>query len=174
MRSGVRLGIDVGKARVGVARTDLHGMLATPVETVARDAEGSADIARILAIAEEIGAVEFVVGLPLNMSGNRTPSTEDAETFAQRIATAISVSGVFGADVEVRLIDERLSTVSAHSQLHETGKKTKHTKHIIDQAAAVIILQQALDMERARGAAPGTVVAPLSSSTASATAEPDS
>ena len=174
MRSGVRLGIDVGKARIGVARTDLHGMLATPVETVARDAEGSTDIARILAIAEDIGAVEFVVGLPLNMSGNRTPSTEDAESFAQRIATAVAASEVFAAFVEVRLIDERLSTVSAHGQLRQAGKKTKQTKHIIDQAAAVIILQQALDMERARGGAPGTVVAPLVSSTDSATADPDS
>lgn len=174
MRVGVRLGIDVGKARIGVARTDLHGMLATPVETVARDTSGSADIARILAIAEEISAVEFVVGLPLNMSGNRTLSTDDAEEFAQRIATAVSASSSFSADVEVRLIDERLSTVSAHGQLRQAGKKTKQTKQIIDQAAAVIILQQALDMERARGAAPGTVVAPLASSSDASITTPDS
>lgn len=174
MRSGVRLGIDVGKARIGVARTDLHGMLATPVETVARAVSDDADVARILAIAEELGAVEFVVGLPLNMSGNRTPSTEDAERFAERIATAVQASSLFGEEVEVRLVDERLSTVSAQGHLRQAGKKTKQTKHIIDQAAAVVILQHALDMERARGAAPGTVVAPLAASGDSASPAPAS
>ena len=152
MRSGVRLGIDVGKARIGVARCDLHGMLATPLETVARDHRGSDDIARILVLAEEVEAVEFVVGLPLALSGQRTLSTEDAAEFAQRLADAV-------VPRTVRLVDERLSTVSAQSQLHQAGRNTKQSRSVIDQAAAVVILQHALDTERALGDAPGTVVA---------------
>lgn len=154
MRLGVRLGIDVGKARIGVARCDPHALLATPVETLARAASGDADIARILELSREANAIELVVGLPIGLGGHRTLSTEDAEEFATRLATAsIAVNGV-----AVRLIDERLSTVSAQGQLRQAGKKSKQTRSIIDQAAAVVILQHALDMERARGEAPGTVV----------------
>lgn len=158
MRSGVRIGIDVGKARIGVARCDQHAMLAMPVETVPRASSGDADVARILGIALESEAIEVIVGLPLGMSGHRTPSTEDAEEFATRIADALGASGEWGVDVEVRLVDERLSTVSAQGQLRQAGKKTKQTRSIIDQAAAVIILQHALDIERASSEAPGTVV----------------
>ena len=68
-RRGVRLGIDVGRARVGVARCDPDGLLATPVETVVRD---DASIARISALADETGAFEILVGLPLNMRGEDT------------------------------------------------------------------------------------------------------
>ena len=158
MRAGVRLGIDVGRARIGVARCDLHAMLATPIETVPRAASGDADIARILELAEETGAVEMVVGLPLGMSGHRTPSTEDAEHFARRIAAHLEQAGDWAAGISVRLVDERLSTVSAQGQLRQAGKKSKQSRGIIDQAAAVVILQHALDMERSRGDAPGTLV----------------
>ena len=163
MRSGVRLGIDVGRARIGVARCDLHGMLATPVETVARTEGGgrsgrggrvaapTADVARILELASELDAVELVVGLPLGLSGHRTPSTDDAEAFALRLVAA--------GGPPVRLVDERLSTVSAQGQRRAAGRKSKQSRGVIDQAAAVVILQHALDVERARGAAPGTVVA---------------
>lgn len=158
MRSGVRLGIDVGKARIGVARCDLHGMLATPIETVPRAASGNDDIARILELAEEIDAIELVVGLPLGMSGHRTPSTEDAEGFARSLAAHLHRAGGWASTVSVRLVDERLSTVSAQGQLRQAGKKSKQSRGIIDQAAAVVILQHALDMERSRGEAPGTLV----------------
>lgn len=158
VRSGVRLGIDVGKARIGVARCDLHGMLATPIETVPRAASGDADIVRILDLATEVEAIELVVGLPLGMSGHRTPSTEDAENFAKRLLTQLQQAGSAAAHVSVRLVDERLSTVSAQGQLRQAGKKTKQSRKIIDQAAAVVILQHALDMERSRGEAPGTLV----------------
>lgn len=155
MRTGVRIGVDVGKARVGVARSDAHGMLATPVETVPRDLDGDADLHRIAEIVAELDAVEAVVGLPLNLRGERTPSTEDAEAFARRLATRLAASGT-----AVRLVDERLSTVSAQGQLRQAGKKTKQSRSIIDQAAAVVILQHALDIERSRGEAPGDAVAP--------------
>ena len=153
MRSGVRLGIDVGKARIGVARSDLHGMIATPVETVPRAADGDADLARLSAIASELDAFEVIVGLPLNMRGERTPSTDDATDFAALLAERLAEHGV-----PVRLVDERLSTVSAQGQLRQAGKKTKQSRSIIDQAAAVVILQHALDSERAQGTAPGSPV----------------
>lgn len=152
MRTGVRLGIDVGKARIGVARSDMHGMLATPVETVARATDGDADIARILEIARELEAFEVIVGLPLNLRGERTLSTEDAVNFAEVLAERLR--GVAG----VRMIDERLSTVSAQGQLRQSGRNTKNSRQVIDQAAAIVILQQALDVERNRGEAPGTAV----------------
>ena len=154
----MRLGVDVGKARIGVARCDLHGMLATPLETVPRAASGGLDIARILELAKEYDATELVIGLPLGMSGHRTPSTEDAEAFAKRIAASLARAGDSAAAITVRLVDERLSTVSAQGQLRQAGKKTKQSRGIIDQAAAVVILQHALDMERARGEAPGALV----------------
>lgn len=153
MRAGVRLGVDVGKARVGVARCDPHAMLATPVETVARDHDGDADLIRIEQIANELGAMEIVVGLPLNLRGERTLSTEDAVAFAERLAARF-----IPLAITVRLVDERLSTVSAQGQLRQAGKKTKQSRSIIDQAAAVVILQHALDTERSRGTAPGETV----------------
>jgi putative Holliday junction resolvase len=150
VRSGVRIGVDVGKARIGVARSDPSGLIATPVVTVPRAADGDADVREILASAEEHDAIEIVVGLPLSLSGGRTPSTEDAERFAARIAAA--------APLPVRLVDERLSTVSAQSALSASGRNTRKSRPVIDQVAAVIILQHALDSERAGGSAPGTVV----------------
>lgn len=154
MRTGVRLGIDVGKARIGVARSDLHGMLATPVETVKRELEGGIDLDRLAAIARELEAFEVIVGLPLNLRGERTLSTEDAQSFAEQLAARLD--GV----AEVRLVDERLSTVSAQGQLRQAGRKTKESRGVIDQAAAVVILQHALDVERNRHEAPGDLVVP--------------
>ncbi len=148
MRPGVRLALDVGTVRVGVARSDHHGMLATPVETIAR---GAGDLARALELAAEMDAIEIVVGLPLALSGRETASTDDARGFAQRLANA-------GAPV--RLVDERLSTVSAASQLRQAGRNAKSSRSVVDQVAAVIILQHALDHERAGNTLPGFVVAP--------------
>lgn len=148
-RRGVRLGVDVGKVRIGVARCDPDGMLAIPVETVAR-AEGD-PWARIIALGSEYDAVEFVVGLPLNMQGESTPSTDDARGFAEELAARV--------EVPVRLVDERLSTVSAHSALRAAGKSQRSSRSIVDQAAAVVVLQHALDTEKQSGRPPGTLVA---------------
>jgi putative Holliday junction resolvase len=160
VRSGVRVGIDVGTVRIGVARTDFHGMLATPVETVAR---GDGDIARILAIAAELDAFELIVGLPLALSGAHTASTNNATDFAARLAAATVLP--------VRLVDERLSTVSAQSALRASGRNSKQARSVIDQVAAVIIVQHALDFEKASGTPPGELV-PQASSPRSI-AEPD-
>ena len=145
MRHGVRLGIDVGDARIGVARSDPSGMLATPVETVRR---GQGDLARIAAIADELDAFEVVVGLPRSLSGGEGPAAARVREFARLIALQV-------APVPVRLCDERLSTVSAEAVLRGQGKKGQKRRAVVDQAAAVVILQNALDTERSAGAAPG-------------------
>ena len=145
MRFGVRLGVDVGDARIGVARSDPSGMLATPVETVRL---GAGDLARIHALAEEFAAVEVVVGLPRSLSGGEGPAAARVREFAREIAQAV-------APVSVRLCDERLSTVSAEAVLRGQGKKGQKRRAVVDQAAAVVILQNALDTERSTGAAPG-------------------
>jgi len=147
MRPGVRIGIDVGRARVGVARCDRDGLLATPIETLARDGR---TIAAVLAHGAELDAMEYLVGLPLSLSGGDTASTTDARAFADELAAA--------TPVPVRLVDERLSTVTAHRQLQAGGRRAKGSRSVIDQVAAVIILQNALDSERMAGRPPGTVV----------------
>lgn len=149
MRQGVRIGVDVGTVRIGVARSDLHGMLATPLETVAR---GDGDVARLASLVLEHDVLEVIVGLPLALSGRRTQSTEDAVAFAQRVAETVTIP--------VRLVDERLSTVSAQAAVRSSGRTTKQTRSVIDQVAAVIILQHALDIERASDTPPGVAVDP--------------
>ncbi len=148
MRPGVRLGIDPGDARIGVARSDPSGFLATPVETVPR-AEG--DVARIVALVLEEGAVEVVMGLPRSLSGREGPAAVKTREFAALLARGI-------APVPLRLSDERLTTVSAEGMLRERGRKGKKRRAVVDQVAAVVILQHALDTERTSGRAPGEIV----------------
>lgn len=146
-RRGVRLGIDVGKARVGVARCDPDGMLAVPVETVQRS-ETSID--RIAEIAVEHEPLELVVGLPVNMQGADTASTVDAREFAAALQVRTGIP--------VRLVDERLSTVTAHAALRSSGRTQKNSRSIVDQVAAVVLLQQAIDTEKSTGHAPGATI----------------
>lgn len=143
MRRVVRFGIDVGKARIGVARSDPDGLLATPLETVTRDTEGTGHVDRIAQLVAEYSAGELYVGYPLNLRCESTPSTEDAVRVAREIAA--------GTGLPVRLIDERLTTVSAARQFQAAGRSASRSRSVIDQAAAVILLQQALDQERASG-----------------------
>ncbi|MDH2416431.1 Holliday junction resolvase RuvX [Nocardioides sp. CER19] len=152
MRSGVRIGIDPGDARIGVARSDPTGFLATPLETVRR---GRGDLARIAAIAADIEAesvlLEVVVGLPRSLKGGENPATAKVRDFAAGLARRL-------APVPVRLVDERLTTVSAEAMLRDRGRKGQDRRSVVDQAAAVLILQHALDTERASGDAPGEIV----------------
>jgi len=150
MRLGVRMGVDVGRARVGLAASDPHGILATPVETIQRREQLEPVLDRVIEEARERQAIEIVVGLPISLSGGDTPSTTDARQFAAALAER--------AGIPVRMIDERLSTVSAQAALHATGKKTRGSRPVIDQVAAVILLQHALDAERAGGGPPGTAI----------------
>jgi putative holliday junction resolvase len=148
MRHGVRLGIDPGDARIGVARSDPTGFLATPLETVRR---GRGDLARLARLAREAEAVEIVVGLPRSLSGREGPAAVKTRDFADRLAARM-------APVPVRLQDERLTTVSAEAMLRDRGKKGAERRAVVDQAAAVLILQHALDTERATGRPPGELV----------------
>lgn len=160
---GARLGVDVGMARIGLAASDPDGLVATPVETVprvlapgGRSARGTtADVTRIVDEARERFAAVVYVGLPRHLSGKEGAATADARAFADRLAAALAAAGEGAA---VRLVDERMTTVSAHQALHAAGRKTKKHRSVIDQAAAVIILQSALDAERAKGERAGEVV----------------
>jgi putative holliday junction resolvase len=154
-RRGVRLGVDVGSVRVGLAASDPSGLLATPVETLARDARGGTDLGRMGAVVAERGAVEVLVGLPRSLSGREGPAAEAARAYARRLAARL--------DVPVRLVDERLSTVAAHRSLRSSGVKGRKQRAVVDQVAAVVLLQAALDTERSTGQAPGELVLPVPS-----------
>lgn len=149
MRFGVRLGVDPGDARIGVARSDPSGMLATPVETVRR---GKGDLRRIHQLASAEGAVEIVVGLPRSLSGGEGPAALKTREFAARLARRVD-------PLPVRLVDERLTTVTAEAMLRDQRKGAKR-RAVVDQVAAVVILQNALDTERATGTPPGEPVPP--------------
>ena len=137
---GRRLGIDVGTVRIGVAVSDPDGILATPVETVRRDSRG-AHLRRIASLIDEFEIVEVVVGLPRTLADRAGSSARDAIDVAEAIAERI-------AAVPVRLADERLTTVSAARSLREAGVRAKNQRGMIDQAAAVEILQGWLDQRR--------------------------
>ena len=148
---GVRLGVDVGDVRIGVARSDPDGLLATPVETVRRDHAGDGDVRRLVEIVCESGAVVVYVGLPRTLAGPEGSAAAAIRTYCGALARAV-------APVEVRLVDERLSTVSAHQALHASGRAGRRHRAVVDQAAAVVILQSAVDAERRAGARVGEAV----------------
>lgn len=141
-RGGARLGVDVGTVRVGVARSDPAGVLAVPVATLARDARGGRDLEELAALAEEHEVVEVVVGLPVGLSGREGAAAAAARGYAAALRERL-VARV--GDVPVRLVDERLSTVSADRQLADRGVRSRARRAVVDQAAAVAILQSALD-----------------------------
>jgi len=137
MRTGTRIGIDVGKVRVGVARSDALGLMAVPVSTLARETA----IADLVRLASDYEPIEFVCGLPLSLDGSETASTLDAREFAIELSAA--------THVPVRLVDERLTTVTAQHALHDASHSTKSGRAMIDQVAATILLESALNAERA-------------------------
>ncbi|MCM2392817.1 Holliday junction resolvase RuvX [Streptomyces albipurpureus] len=147
MRRGRRLALDVGDARIGVASCDPDGVLATPVETVpGRDVPAAHR--RLKMIVQEYEPIEVIVGLPRSLSGGEGPAAVKIRAFTQVLARGI-------APVPVRLVDERMTTVTATQSLRASGVKSKKGRSVIDQAAAVVILQNALESERASGAPPG-------------------
>lgn len=141
---GRRLGVDVGTVRVGVALSDPHGVLATPLITLSRDQRAGADLERLAELVAEHEVVEVVVGLPRTLGGRHGPAAEAASSYAAELAGRI-------APVPVRLADERLSTVVATRGLRESGVRGRRQRAVVDQAAAVQILQSWLDA-RAGGA----------------------
>ncbi len=140
--SGRVLGVDVGTVRVGLALSDATGTLASPLETLRR-AKNRSDLDRLASLVVEHEVTEVVVGEPVHLSGASGASAQDAADYAQELADRIP-------DVPVILIDERLSTVTAASHLREGGLDSRKQRPVIDQAAAVVILQQFLDSRRPR------------------------
>ncbi|GAA3746096.1 Holliday junction resolvase RuvX [Salinactinospora qingdaonensis] len=152
MRHGVRIAVDPGEARIGVARSDPSATLASPVETIRR---GKGDLDRIAKLAREYEAQEVVVGYPTSLSGTEGPAARKVRSFAEALARRV-------APVPVRLVDERLTTVTAQNQLHSGASYGKRgaqggraRRQVIDQAAATVLLQTALDTERQTGLPPG-------------------
>ncbi|MFI7081010.1 Holliday junction resolvase RuvX [Micromonospora sp. NPDC049903] len=145
---GVRLGVDVGQVRIGVSRSDPHGVLATPLVTLSREQNPSSDavprdMAEVAALVAEHEAVEVVVGLPVNLAGKHGPAAEHVKAYSRQLADVI-------APVPVTLTDERMSTVVASRRLAERGVRGKRQRAVVDQAAAVEILQSWLDAQRRR------------------------
>ncbi|MFN3600320.1 MAG: Holliday junction resolvase RuvX [Dietzia sp.] len=143
---GRRLGLDVGTARIGVASCDPDGILATPVETIrvtSGDPEWSAELRRLDELVEEYDAIGVIVGLPTSLKGRDTASTAMARSFAAAL-------GATSPDLGVEFVDERLTTVTAGAALHGAGRNTRQQRGVIDQAAAVVLLQAWLDSRRAR------------------------
>ena len=151
MRPGIRLGIDVGSVRIGIATSDPGGVLATPVETIERDAKSGADQVLIAAAVLDRDALEVVVGLPRSLSGGEGPAAQAVRLYAGALAARIWPT-------PVRLVDERLTTIDAHRTLREVGMPGRAQRAVVDQAAAVLILQAALDAEQASGLPPGELV----------------
>ncbi|SDT03535.1 Holliday junction resolvase RuvX [Jiangella sp. DSM 45060] len=148
MRRGVRLGVDVGTVRIGVASCDPGGLIATPVETVRR---GKGDLRRLRDLVHEYEAIEIVLGLPRSLDGKEHAAAAHARAFGADLARYV-------APCPVRLVDERLSTTVAARGMRASGVSARAGRPAVDQAAAMVILQDALDAERATGGPPGEVL----------------
>jgi putative Holliday junction resolvase len=133
---GALIGLDLGTKTIGVATSDPDRRLATAVETVARKTF-SADAARILALAAERRAAGFVLGLPINMDGSEGPRAQSTRAFARNLARL--------TELPIALWDERLSTAAVERELIAADVSRGKRKAVIDQHAAVFILQGALD-----------------------------
>lgn len=157
---GARIGVDVGTVRVGLAASDPDGLIATPVATVPRapvpkePGGNPADLTQIAHEVSERGARVVYVGLPRHLKGTEGAASAAAREYAAALARTV-------APVEVRLVDERMTSVTAHQALHASGRAGRKHRAVVDQVAAVVILQSALDAERASGARAGELVEQL-------------
>ena len=150
-RAGVRIAVDVGTVRIGVAASDPTGSLASPVTVVRRDRRHGTDLDELALLIAARDAVEVVVGLPRTLCGGESASTVDARDYAIALAARI-------APVPVRLVDERLTTVTATRGLRAAGRDSRASRATVDAAAAVVLLDAALDRERATGRPAGDPV----------------
>jgi len=141
----VRLGIDVGSVRVGVARSDPGGVLASPLATVRR---GRGDLDAVAELVAEHAVTEVIVGLPTSLSGGEGRAAGAVRDFAARLAARVT-------PVPVRLFDERFTTITAHGALRQAGRQGRARRQVVDKAAAAVLLQAALDAERGTGGPPG-------------------
>lgn len=148
MRAGVRLAIDVGSVRIGVARCDSEGRLASPLTMVPR---GRGDLDAIARLVADDNVIEIIAGLPVGLSGREGQAATGARAFAARLAERVT-------PVPVRLVDERFTTVIAHDALRQTGSDARGRRPKVDSAAAALLLQGALDLERSTGQPAGELV----------------
>ena len=148
VRQGVRLAVDVVSVRVGVARSDPGGILASPLTVLA---SGPGDLDQLAKLAVSADAIEVIVGLPTSLSGRDGPAAHGARSFAAELAGRV-------APVPVRLVDERFTTTQAHEALRRGGRDSRARRHVVDAAAAAVLLQSALDAERTTGHPPGELV----------------
>jgi putative Holliday junction resolvase len=148
LRTGVRLAVDLGSARVGVARSDPSGLLASPLATIAR---GRGDVDKLAALVTAHDPIEVIVGLPTSLTGREGAAAAGARAFAESLAARL-------APVPVRLVDERFTTVIAHDALRQGGRGSRERRSAVDKAAAALILQGALDAERSTGLPAGELV----------------
>lgn len=151
MRPGVRVGVDVGTVRVGVAASDPTGTLASPVTVLRRDRRGGKDVDDLAALVVQRAAVEVIVGMPRTLRDREAVAADAARRYAQVLARRV-------APVPVRLVDERLTTVQAARELAAAGRSTRAARPVVDAAAAVVLLQSVLDTERTAGGPPGELV----------------
>jgi putative Holliday junction resolvase len=133
---GALIGLDLGTKTIGVATSDPDRRLATAVETIRRK-RFSSDAARVLALAQERGAVGFVLGLPVNMDSSEGPRAQSTRAFARNLARLTALP--------IALWDERLSTAAAERGLIAADVSRARRAKVIDQHAAMFILQGALD-----------------------------
>jgi putative holliday junction resolvase len=155
VRRGVRLGVDVGSVRIGVARCDPDGLLASPLSTVQRGGGDTAALAAVAAVADLAAAneaVEVIVGLPIGLRGSEGKAAAEGRVFAEALAARLF-------PVPVRVLDERFTTVLAHAALRGGGLDSRARRQSVDKAAAAVLLQGALDTERSTGEPAGELVA---------------
>jgi len=148
LRTGTRLAVDVGSTRIGVARCDPDGLLASPLATIRR---GHGDLDALASLAADEGAIEVIVGLPTGLSGREGAAAAQARSFAAALAARL-------VPLPVRLVDERFTTVIAHDALRQGGRGSRARRPVVDKAAAALILQGALDTERMTGLPAGELV----------------
>jgi putative holliday junction resolvase len=148
VREGVRLAVDVGSVRVGIARSDPGGILASPLTVLRSGPRNNGELAALVADAN---AIEVIVGLPTSLSGREGAAAAAARSFAADLAGRL-------APIPVRLVDERFTTTQAHDALRRSGQDERARRETVDAAAAAVLLQAALDTERATGHPPGQLV----------------
>ncbi|CAB4620351.1 unannotated protein [freshwater metagenome] len=134
MPKGVRLACDVGSVRIGIAKSDFHGILATPLDAIPA---GDSSITQVNSLIDEYEAIELIVGLPLMMNGTEGASAQMARDWATQLEAQTSIP--------IRMVDERLTTVQAQRGLHAAGRTVKNSRASIDSASAVVLLQSVLD-----------------------------
>ena len=148
MRTGVRIGLDLGSKRIGVARSDRDGLLAVPVAVLDATADWEQQFAALLA---EQPVLEVVIGMPITLRGT-------AELAAEQMRARIHEIHARFPELQLRIVDERLSSSTANRQLRAAGHDTKSARTVVDAVAAAELLEYALEFERRTGQPAGELL----------------